>query len=250
MKRRLILGFLWIFLMNPFNYIRADVETPSAVEILKKVDDTFFSPKDQKLLMKLLLIDKDGNEKTRSIRIYQKGSEKRLAKFLSPADQKGIAFLSLPDGVMYLYLPAYKKVRRIASHVKNNKFAGTDFTYEDMEAVRYTEKWNPELVENDGESFILRLLPKEGTETKYSKLKIWVDPDNFFVTRIEYYDKKGSLRKIMTRTKIKQIKGYWVAEESEMYDLKAKHKTRMILEEVEFDTGLKDDLFTERYLMR
>jgi hypothetical protein len=57
----------------------------------------------------------------------------------SPASEAGIAFLSLPDDLMYLYMPAFGRERRIASHVKNQSFAGTDFSYEDMEAREYAQ---------------------------------------------------------------------------------------------------------------
>ena len=44
--------------------------------------------------------------------------------------------------------------------------------------------------------------------------------------------------------------GKWISKESEMGDLKAKHKTKMILEDVKFDSGLSNEMFTERYLTR
>jgi len=44
--------------------------------------------------------------------------------------------------------------------------------------------------------------------------------------------------------------GKWISKESEMGDLKAKHKTKMILEDVKFDSGLSNERFTERYLTR
>ena len=94
----------------------------TATQILEKVDDVINAPKDQDIKIKLILIDKNGKESMREMSMLQKGSDKRLVKFLSPADQRGIAFLSLPNDVMYLYLPAFKKTRRIASHIKNNKF--------------------------------------------------------------------------------------------------------------------------------
>jgi outer membrane lipoprotein-sorting protein len=222
----------------------------TAVQILDKVDGVVNAPKDQRMEMKLLLIDKNGGEKVREISMMQQGSDRRVGKFLSPADQKGIGFLSLPNGLMYIYLPAYKKTRRIASHVKNNKFAGTDFTYEDMEAKRYSEKWNAELVEEEDGSFVLELRPKPGTETEYSKMVMWIEKDNFFPTRIEYYNKGEKLSKIMTQEKIEAAGGYLIARESEMKDLASGHRTKMILTEVEFDTGIGDDKFTERYLAK
>ncbi|NIR52116.1 outer membrane lipoprotein-sorting protein, partial [candidate division KSB1 bacterium] len=77
----------------------------------------------------MTLTEADGDQAVRRMEIYQKESEKRLVRFLAPADQRGISFLSLPDEIKYLYLPAFRRVRRIASHMENQKFAGTDFSY-------------------------------------------------------------------------------------------------------------------------
>jgi hypothetical protein len=126
-------------------------QAPNGNEILKNVDETMSAPRDQDVEATLVLVDKDGNRKERTLRMYQKGADTRMARFLTPADQKGISVLSLPDGSIYLYLPAFKKVKRIASSVKNTTFAGTDFTYEDMEARRYADSYTAELVRTEGE---------------------------------------------------------------------------------------------------
>jgi outer membrane lipoprotein-sorting protein len=240
-----IIAFLavWCFFAGRAECIEAE-------EILERVDATFSSPIDQTLHMKLIIIDAGGNQKEREIVMYQKGADRRLGKFLTPADQKGIAFLSLPDDVMYLYLPAYKKTRRIASHVKNTKFAGTDFTYEDMEAQQYAEKWNAQLVEEDSTYYVLKMDPKEHIFSEYSMLKMWVDSRTFIVTKIEYYDQTGILIKVMQQEDFEKVKGHWIARKSEMRDIASDHRTRMLIEEVKFDTGLADDIFTQRYLER
>jgi hypothetical protein len=54
----------------------------------------------------------------------------------------------------------------------------------------------------------------------------------------------------MRREKVEQVNGYWISKESEMEDLKAVHKTKMIITESAFDSGLSDDRFTKRYLSR
>lgn len=254
MTKSTLITILLLLVAYPFmcqsGNLNAEELTLTASQILEKVDDIINAPKDQDLKIKLVLIDKEGKEKIREMSMLQKGSDKRMVKFLSPADQKGIAFLSLPDDIMYLYLPAFKKVRRISSHVKNTKFAGTDFTYEDMEAKRYLEKWLPELIKKEDSHYILQLNPKEGVKTDYSKLIMWVRTDNFYPTKIEHYDKGNKLYKVMVREKIEKVKEYWISKQSEMEDLKEKHKTKMLLEDVKFDSGLSDEFFTERYLSR
>ncbi len=228
----------------------AEEKTLTGLQILEKVDQVANQPKDQSLKMRLILIDSKGREETREFNMLQKGSNKRMGRFLAPADQKGIGFLALPDNITYLYLPAFKKTRRIASHIKNTKFAGTDFTYEDLEAGNFSKKWLPELLNSDSEFFLIELKPKSGTETDYTKVVIRVKADNFFPIKIEYYDRQNKQVKVMTRDQIKKIDGYWVAGETLMEDLKTGHKTKMILIEAQFDTGLTDEIFTERYLGR
>lgn len=222
----------------------------TAVEILKKVDEVSYSAKDQFYKSKVTLIDKNGRETYREALMYQKGTNKRLVKFTEPADIRGIGFLSLPDDVNYVYLPAFKKSRRIASHIKNQNFAGTDFTYEDMEALTYSEKWEPELLRKDDSYYVLKLTPRKGRTSDYSKLILYARVDNFYPEKIEYYDKAGNLHKILTRRKIQKIGNYWVALETEMKDIKKNHTTKLVLEDVKFDTNLSDDIFTVRNLER
>jgi outer membrane lipoprotein-sorting protein len=240
----------------------------TALEILKKSDSVANAPKDQEIIMEMILIDKKGKQKKRGAKMLQKGSEKRMIKFLSPADVKGLAFLDLPNDMMYLYLPAFKKIRRIASHVKNTSFAGTDFTYDDMASINYADEWVPGLMESkkeivsvsaekekeleskECEHYLLELKPKEGIKKDYSKLVMWVRKDNFYPARIEHYSREGKLWKIMERRKIVKEAKYWVSKETEMNDLKKEHKTKMLISEVKFDQGLKDELFSQRYLKR
>jgi len=222
----------------------------TASGIIGRVDSVVNAPRDQTMNMKLILVDKNGNEREREIVMHQKGSDKRTGKFLSPADQKGIAFLSLPEGVMYVYLPAFKKTRRIASHVKNTRFAGTDFTYEDMEAGTYADKYNAEIVEQNTDHYMLKLDPKPETQSEYAWLRLTIEKSTFVPTKIEYYDKGNRLIKVMKREDIEKIEGYCIARQSEMSDLKSGQKTRMVLQKVEFDRGLSDEIFTERYLQR
>ena len=247
--KKIIQSSLFLLLISLFfASLWAEEIQLTAVQILGKADDVINAPQDQDLKIKLILIDKKGKEKVREMSMLQKGSDKRLVKFLSPADQKGIAFLSLPDDVMYLYMPAFKKIRRIASHVKNTKFAGTDFTYEDMEAVQYSDKYIPQFIKIEDNHFLLQLKPKEGIKTDYSKLIMWVSEDNFYITKIEHYNKGERLFKIMTRDNIEKIGEYWIAKESVMQDLKSKHTTKMIIEEVKFDSEFSNEIFTKRNL--
>ena len=221
----------------------------SAAEILERVDRTINAPKDQEMEATLILIDEKGHERTRVVQMYQKGDDRRLARFTEPADQRGIAMLSLPGGNIYVYLPAYKKVKRIASHVKNSRFAGTDFTYEDMEAKSYAKNYQASIPTTESSHFVLQLIPSD-QDSDYSKLVMWVRKDNFVADKIEFYDRADRLSKRLVCSSLEEIDGYWVTREQEMTDLMRNHRTRMVMRDIHFDQGLSDQLFTERQLSR
>ena len=214
--------------------------------ILEKTDDVMYSPKDMTGKTRIILIDKAGKQKTREANIIQKGNDKRIFRFTAPASQAGIAVLSLPNDVMYLYLPAFGKERRISSSVKNQNFAGTDFSYDDMESKPYSEKYTPKLIKTEGDVYILELTPKS-PKSAYSRLIVKVHKTNYYPTYMEYYD-KGNKKTKEAVYQFEKIEKYWNAKEIEMTDLRKNHKTKMIMSDVKYDLGLSDDEFTVRKL--
>jgi len=216
-----------------------------AAFILKKMDDVMFSPKDMTGKMKVVMIDKNGKQEIREATIQQKGTDKRMFRFTSPASQAGITVLSLPDDIMYLYLPAYGKERRIASSAKNQNFAGTDFSYDDMESKSYSEKYIPKLIPSETSAYILELTPK--TTSEYSKIVISINKTDFYPESMEYYD-KGNNKLKTAKYIFKKIGNYWNSSEVEMTNLKTNRKTKMQMSDVKYDSGLTDDDFTVRKL--
>lgn len=216
-----------------------------ATAILKKMDDVMYSSKDMTGKNKIILIDKNGKQEIREATMQQKGTDKRMFRFTSPASQAGIAVLSLPNDLMYLYLPAFGKERRIATSAKNQNFAGTDFSYDEMESVLYSVKYTPKFLKTEANASVLELKPKAGSD--YSKVIVYVNNADYYPEVMEYYDKAGNKVKEAKYTFIK-IGNYWNAEEIEMTDLKKNHKTKMQMSDVKYDTGLTDDDFTVRKL--
>ncbi len=230
-----------LFLLFGLNANAQDANT-----ILKKMDDVMYSAKDMTAKVEIVLIDKSGKEKTREALISQKGTKERIFRFTAPASQAGIAVLSLPKDVMYLYMPAFGKERRISSSVKSQGFAGTDFTYDDMESKPYTEKYTPKLLPAEKDVYVLELKPLS-PRSQYSKLILKVNKSEFYPTYMEYYDKGNHKLKESTYHFVR-IGKYWNAQEIEMKNLKKNHITKMIMSDVKYDQGLTDNDFTVRKL--
>lgn len=232
----------------------------TAKEIIDKVESQN-DAKDQTSNMKMILIDKKGKENIRKIKLWTKGDYKRLIKFLSPADVKGVGFLvldaDLDSEMMYLYLPAFKKIRRIAGSAKGGSFMGSDFSFSDIGSSNYSQDYDITSLPDEDGKFVLELKKKEDSDKDYAKLVMWVSPEVFVPVKVEFYKIKKvkkkevfELRKVMVMDKIKKLGKYWLPEKIVMEDLKKNHKTIMELDEIEVDTGLSDKLFTKRYLQR
>lgn len=219
--------------------------TQTAAEILTKVDEVMFAAQDMTAKNRIVLINRSGQEEIREAIVTQKGTEMRLFRFTSPASQAGISTLSLPNDVMYLYLPSFGRERRIAGSAKNQNFAGTDFSYDDLEARKFSEKYKAKLLSSNSKEFILELTPKSGSA--YSKVILKVDRQNYYPLSTEFYDKGNNKIKEAQYT-FKRIGKYWNPSEIIMHDLKKNHKTKMIMSDVKYDQGLSDDEFTVRKL--
>ena len=220
-------------------------EAQDANKILNKMDNVLYAPKDMTGTNTIILIDKNGKQETREATIKQKGDDKRIMHFTSPASQAGIAVLALPNDVMYLYLPAFGKERRISASVKNQNFAGTDFSYDDMEPKPYADKYDPRLIGSDATTYTLELTPKERSD--YSRIIVHLNKTDYYPESMEYYDMGNTKIKEATYT-FKKVGNYWSPAEIEMKDLRKNHITRMQTTNVAYDTGLSDDEFTVRKL--
>lgn len=219
-----------------------------ATTVLNKMDDVIYAPKDQKVSIKMIITDRANRQKIRKAISLQKGNTYRLMKFTEPAAQKGIAFLSLPNNVMYVYLPAFKKERRIAGGLKKQNFAGTDFSYDDLESIPYAEKYNAKSVKVTGDSYVLEVTPKDLKNSAYSKLIITLYKNNYYPKEVQYFDKNRKLIKKLTNKKIEKKQGYWTATDFVMETIAKKTKTEMIFESITFDNNLSDEDFSVRKL--
>jgi outer membrane lipoprotein-sorting protein len=225
----------------------SNASAQDAVTILKKMDEVMYSPKDLSGKNRIVLIDKNGKQEIREATIIQKGNNKRLFRFTSPSSQAGIAVLSLPDDVMYLYLPAFGKERRVATSAKNQNFAGTDFSYDDMESLPFSDKYSPKLINSEEDLYILELTPKGRSE--YSKVIVSIDKTNYYPHTAEYFD-KGNNKVKEGRYTFKKIGKYWNASQIEMTDIKKNHKTIFVMSDIVYDSGISDDEFSVRKLIR
>ena len=215
----------------------------TAETLLQNMDKLISAPKDKQGIVEMTLTNKSEKEKVRVALFMQKGKDKKLYRYTQPESQAGIAVLSLPDDIMWMYMPAFGKPKKISLLAKNQSFNGTDFSYEDMDSKSYSERYSPTLQKSDSDqTYKLELKPKSD-QSDYSKIIVVLNKSYFYPEKMDYYDKKGTHFKTATY-KYKKSGQYWYAEEVFMNDFRKEHSTLTKMKEVKFDQGLKDEEFT------
>jgi hypothetical protein len=238
---------------------------PTGREIMDRVDarDDGDNVKQD---MQMILIDKRGNQRIREIRSMARDvgeDTQSILFFLSPADVRETGFLTYDyDGIdkdddQWLFLPALKKTKRIASGDKSGSFMGSDFSYADM-TDRELDLYDYKLLQEgevDGHPvWIVEAIPnneKEIEETGYTKSIFFVRKDNDVVIRAKSWVKKGQRNKYMDVKQLEQIEGIWTPTEIHMTTKKGNatlHKTILRSSNIHYNQEIPDDEFTVRRL--
>lgn len=226
-------------------------------QVMEKVADRP-KGKDFSAAIRMTLVNRDGKTRQQEVTIRRKeyGEDTRLLiRFTGPASLEGTGFLVWNhkggDDDQWLYLPATRRVRRIASGIKHGSFMGTDFTHDDLRE-REVDEDEHRLLRSESwagvDCYVVESVPKNAEETLYSKVLHWVRRDNFLPSRAEFYDRKGKHLKTLVASDIVEVDGIWIAREVTVENVQAGHKTLWTLSNIRFNTGLDDRIFTQRSL--
>lgn len=230
-----------------------DTQSTGAQEpvwILERVDSALTAPQDVVGTQRVVLIDADGREKERTLRIYQRGVDRRLVKFVTPAEVRDVGFLRIAEDQLYLYLPAFRRVRRIASSIKHENFMGTDLSYEDLSRTQFGDDYLAVEAAMQEHGYTLTLEARAGADVSYRRIIMRVDPETWTITGLSLYGSDGNLVKTITTSDVRQVGQYWIAHRLEVRSEGDGHRTVLEYEDLRVDTGLTDDFFSQRQLKR
>ena len=241
--------------------------TPTAREIMDKVSQTR-KLAGSEAVVQMGIASGDGQMREREIamatKLYDNGkTEKRIYKFLSPAEIKGTGVLVFDYETeaddMWVYLPALRKTRRIISSQRSQSFMGSEFSYGDLNVPPlddYTYKLVQEEAYGGEPCWVIDVLPKTAeiaSSEGYSRKTYWISRQKYALRRGLFYDAKGEL--------LKELK----ADDLQLLDPKQQRYRPMRMEMINKQNGRRsvftskkvtlapaanDEYFTPRYLER
>lgn len=249
-QREMALFFLFFVLFLAGSV--ADAEELDGKSVAKLVYDRP-DGEDRTQICTMTLVNQRGAARVRKLEMRSKdygGDQKAIMIFREPADVKNTMFLSWSydavdrDDDRWLYMPAMKNVRRISGSSKNEYFMGTDFTYDDL-GKRSIDKDNYTLLgeeRQDGrDCWKLESVPV-ALDDMYVRKVSWVDKEAHVAIRTDYYDKDG-LSKTLQVKDLRKYNGIWTIFHSEINNVTRKHQTILKIDSIEYNTGLRDELF-------
>lgn len=201
------------------------------------------------------IYDKDGHKTTKKFMLYRLGSpgdSKTRVVFTDPAEIRGVTLLSYnhkgDTDRQWLYIPATQRTRSISPRELSEKFAGTDFTYEDVEE-RVLDNFTYRLLSDsetiDGhKTYKIEAKPVDASRSQYGYVYYWVAQDVPVILYAEMYDKSGKLIRVLHATGLKKASGISGARHVEMQSVEDKTRTVLTIDEVKFNQHLDDKMFT------
>ena len=260
-KRLLDVGLVWAVLIAGMSAAALTPEERGR-EVFVEQHKRTLGYQDYQVGIRMVLRGANGDSSERLLRISQlevpDDGDKLLVVFDTPKAIKGTALLSFghkvePDD-QWLYMPAFKRVKRIASRNKSGPFLGSEFAFEDLssqQVEKYEYRFVGEETLNGSKCYVVERFPRD-EYSGYTRQVVWVDQDELRVQRVDYYDRKPELLKTLTIEGYQLYAGaYWKPSRMFMENHQTGKSTELFWEEYRFRTGLSDERdFTTNSLKR
>jgi hypothetical protein len=201
------------------------------------------------------VFDKQGERTKKEFtyrRIGSPGNSKTLVVFTAPAEIRGVALLSINQrGVkdrQYIYTPATQRVRSVVAQERSARFIGTDFTFEDIEErvlddFTYRLLGETETIEGH-KTWKVEAIPTDSSKSQYKFIYYWVAQDVPVILHAEMYDAQGREARVLHATQVKRVGGISGARRTEMTSVLTGTKTVLTIDDIKFNTGMDEKLFT------
>lgn len=220
------------------------------LQILQRMNAALEPGRDMRAAVEFI-IDNEKGERVRWTGSYLRMSEPARKRFVLdyPADLRGVAVTleGTPSTVagVRIYLPFVRRVREISEEMRGASFMGTDFNFEDLGFVDLEYQQHTLLGTEQADGRRCWRVDSRPTRTWwYGRISRCVDQKDHLPRTTRYYTPGGLLYKVRTM-EVTRIGGYATPVRMTMEVVPARTKTTLTLSEIEYDTRLSRDLFTD-----
>ncbi|NRA37540.1 MAG: outer membrane lipoprotein-sorting protein [Planctomycetes bacterium] len=231
------------------------------LQIAQAIDQMEEGFGDSDVILQMNLQNRHGQSSSRIMRTktleVDGDGDKTMIIFNTPKDVKGTALLSFThkegDDDQWLFLPAIKRIKRIASRNKSGPFVGSEFAYEDLTSQE-VEKFTYEYLRDDtldGENMWVVNFDPVDVNSGYSVREVWINKDKLRFEQVLFFDRKKDLLKTLRWKDYELYKGqYWRAHTMHMLNNQKGKETTLTWGKYTFDNGFTSTSFSQQALKR
>ena len=242
-----------VILLSPF-VCPAQTPLEKGRTIAEEANRRYSGYGDSTAHLRMVLRNRQGQVSERELRVRSlevADGTKGLCIFDSPADVKQTVLLTHTHikeaDDQWLYLPALKRVRRIAAQNKSGSFMGSEFSYEDLAThglEKYTYPWLRDEVCDGQDCYVIERRPADRRESGYVRQVVWIDRQEYRTLKADYYDRKDSLLKTLTfKDYRKYLDKFWRPHDMNMGNHQTGKSSQLLWSDLAFHTGLTENDF-------
>ncbi|MEM8798734.1 MAG: outer membrane lipoprotein-sorting protein [Pseudomonadota bacterium] len=186
-----------------------------------------------------------------------KEGDRSLIVFERPNDVKGSALLTHAkldaSDEQWMFMPAIKRVKRIASRNQAGPFMGSEFAYEDMTAPELEKYTYRHLRDEPCGQVVCHVLERRpvSVHSGYSRQEVWLDTKYLLSQKIHYFDRRNTHVKTLTFSQYRLYEGsFWRSHDMYMVNHKTKKTTRLVWGPYRFGNAFQGSDFSRAALKR
>ena len=245
-------SFLLIFSMTVLKVPASQASDAEVEEIIRHIDQLYRSETSHAEIS--MQIKTPNWERTLSMTVWTKGTDKTFIRINSPKKEKDITTLRIGKE-MWNYLPKVNKTFKISPSMMMGSWMGSDFTNDDL--VRESsliDDYSSQLITPDDASpdlIYIALIPKEDSAIVWGKVISAVRSSDYLPVWQHFYDEKEKLMRVLNYKDIKSFGAKTIPTVMEMIPQnKEGHKTVVRFLKADFNSKVDDNIFTRRNLQK
>lgn len=243
------------------NSLLAELSSDKGREVMDKVFKSYDSFKHFTGALTMVLRNRAGKERTRKMKVYahemENDGDRTIIFFDHPRDIKGTALLTHThyDGMndQWIYLPGFKRTKRIGGNSKASPFMGSEFSYEDMSGMElpmYSYKYLKSVKLEKIPCHVIELTPKY-PDSGYGYIEVWVNKVKLRIEMIEFYDKDKKRVKTLQASGFRKYQDkFWHPDKLSMHNHHNGKETDLMLKNLNYEKYLDTKMFTVQSLRK
>ena len=225
----------------------------NAKEIVIKANDLALGKTSQGVNT-MILVRPDWTREV-SMKVWSKGIDYYMILITAPAREKGQVFLKR-ENEMWNWVPSINKIIKIPPSMMAQSWMGSDFTNDDLlKESSIVVDYNHKVIGSDSlegyDCYKIELIPKPEAAIVWGKVILWVDKENYYQLKAEYYDEIETLINTQYGTEIEKVGNRNLPTKLTMIPADKKgNQTILKLVNMEFDKDIPNSFFSQQNMKK